>query len=201
MKRSQQLILLVAFQLSILYLNSYAQELEKPSFEKSNIQDQFNFVIEKSNHYQDFKVVKLTWLNDLKASVTDSLKRIRKEIINDKKQLLVKQAEIDTLHSELKQINATLSSSNNERDSIPFLFFQMNKHHYAVLVWLIIGILTLVLLIFFFLYKRSQAVTDKTQLTLAETKEEFEAHRKRALEREAKLGRDYLKELNKYKNK
>jgi len=55
------------------------------------------------------------------------------------------------------------------------------------------------LLVVFFMYKRSNTITVKTKETLASTQEEFERHRKWALEKEQKLSRELLKEKQKYK--
>ena len=44
-------------------------------------------------------------------------------------------------------------------------------------------------------------MTTKTRESLTETQEEFETHRKRALEREQKIAREMYDEIIKYKKK
>ena len=66
-------------------------------------------------------------------------------------------------------------------------------------MFLIIGTLTVLLMIFITKFKRSNSVTIQTKLTLKEVETEFEEHRKIALEREQKVRRQLQDELNKQK--
>ena len=61
------------------------------SQENSNtLEDQFTDVIEKSNRYQDYKVVKIFKLNNLRKSVNDTIAAIEnKKTIIDKRIALV----------------------------------------------------------------------------------------------------------------
>jgi glutamyl-tRNA reductase len=68
-------------------------------------------------------------------------------------------------------------------------------------MWLLAGILTFFMVLFVILYKRSNAVTVSTLKDLEEIRDEFENHRKRALERQEEVVRKYHAELNKYKSK
>ena len=75
----------------------------------------------------------------------------------------------------------------------------MSKTSYNILLWSIIGGLLAFLLFFIYKFKNSNAVTKQAKLSLAETEEEFEEHRKRALEREQKVMRRLQDEINKQK--
>ena len=77
----------------------------------------------------------------------------------------------------------------------------MSKAGYNVLMWSIIAGLLILLLFFIFKFKNSNAITRQAKFALAETEEEFEEHRKRALEREQKVMRRLQDELNKQKAK
>ena len=79
------------------------------------------------------------------------------------------------------------------------LGMQMTKTGYNILLWSIIGGLLVLLLLFIFKFKNSNVITRNAKLALAETEEEFEAHRKRALEREQKVMRRLQDEINKQK--
>jgi hypothetical protein len=67
------------------------------------------------------------------------------------------------------------------------------------MLWTIIFGLLALLIIILLLYRKNNAVTVQTKQDLLELKNEYEIHRKRALEREEKLARQHLDELNKYK--
>jgi uncharacterized membrane protein len=202
MRHIRQLILLVAIlinSLSITFLSAQ-ESVERPPWDKS-IESQFNFIIDKSSKYEEFRVVKSTWFFTLRSHVLDSLKSARKKLTETQLLVLTKDHKIDTLKSNLLNINEKLTSVNKEKNSIRFLGIQMAKYYYNSLLWsIIIGLFSL-LLFFIMLFRRSNVVTVQTKASLTETKEEFEEHRKRAREREEKLARQYLDELNKYKGK
>lgn len=67
-------------------------------------------------------------------------------------------------------------------------------------MWSIIGGLFVLLLFFIYKFKNSNAVTKQAKKSLEETEEEFEEHRKIALEREQKVRRQLQDEINKQKN-
>lgn len=202
MNRVRQIILLVAI-LSITLFNLAAQEKqdkpEKIMWDKGNVEDQFEYVFDKASKYEDYKVIKAVTLNALKAHVLDSLKGVKKKLRETQKVVLDKDIQINSLKSQLKVTNDQLTNVIKEKNAVSFLGISMAKQYYNSLVWtIIIGLFTM-MSVFVFLFRRSNIVTTETKASLLETKQELEAHRKRALEREEKLSRKYLDDLNKYK--
>jgi len=63
----------------------------------------------------------------------------------------------------------------------------------------IIAILTIFLFVFISKFKQSNNITVQAKQDFKELDEEFEAHRKKALEREQKVRRQLQDELNKQK--
>src|SRR3546814_14452664 len=63
-------------------------------------------------------------------------------------------------------------------------------------MWGVILWLGALLLFFIYRYKRNHIVTAEAMRNLEETRQEFETHRKKALEREQKLNRRLPDELN-----
>lgn len=179
------------------FLNIKSQD--ETSWEKTSIENQFNYLLEKSSRYEDFKVVKQTSFYALKAHVVDTLKSMRKQMHEVQHQMALKQSQIDTLKSTLLSTSNDLSDISKTKNNISFLGISMGKHVYNSFTWTIIGGLALCLIVFILLFRRSNLITSETKLNLVETKEEFEAFRKRALEREGQMARKHLDELNKYK--
>jgi hypothetical protein len=171
----------------------------KPSVDRGTIESRFDYVIREASPLEDSKVVKSWWLYHLKTGVSDTLKALRSEIFVTKNVLSAKNAEIDSLKLNIKSVNEELGNVNNEKNSIGFIGISMSKSAYNSLMWSIIIGLALLLLIFIALFKRSHVVTTQTKTDLAELKDEFEAFRKKALEREEKIVRKYHDELSKYK--
>ncbi|MCB0444581.1 MAG: tRNA (guanine-N1)-methyltransferase, partial [Gelidibacter sp.] len=73
----------------LIFSTTYAQDNsnddeDKLSLTEGSIDNQFEYVIQRSNNYQDYKVVKKTWLYALKAHTMDSLKAIEKNLLETK---------------------------------------------------------------------------------------------------------------------
>lgn len=172
---------------------------DKLSLNSGTIDSQFEYVIQRSNNYQDYKVIKKVWLYTLKAHTMDSLNAIQKNL-NDTKAVVNTQAkEIDNLKTSLSETQNTLDETNLEKDSMSLFGIQMSKGGYNVLMWSIIGGLLALLLLFIYKFKNSNVITIEARKALSEIEEEFEEHRKVALEREQKVRRQLQDEINKHK--
>lgn len=192
-------LLIFAF---LLALNINAQtKTDKAALSLNNgtIDNQFEYVIQKSNRYQDYKVVKTNWLYALKAHTLDSLIAIQNQLDNTKNVVSTQQTEIDQLKTNLATTQNNLATTNTEKDSMSLLGLQMSKIHYNLLMWAIIGVLLALLLMFVYKFKNSNSVTKSAKKNLAVIEEEFEEHRRNALEREQKVRRQLQDELNKQK--
>lgn len=180
----------------------FAQEAEedKLSLNEGTLDNQFEYVIQKSNNYEEYKVVKKTWLYALKAHTMDSLKSMHEEYAKTLAVVDSQAKEITDLKTKLTTTKATLDKTNTEKDSMSLFGIQMSKTGYNALMWTIIAVLLGSLLLFIFKFKNSNTLTRQAQKTLAETELEFEEHRRVALEREQKVRRQLQDELNKQKN-
>jgi LPXTG-motif cell wall-anchored protein len=186
--------------ISLPVIKVLAQETSvKPSIDKGSIESRFDYIIREATALEDSKVVKGWWIYRLKSSVSDTLKALHSEILETKRILSVKNSEIDSLKSGMQFVKDQLNTVNNEKNSIGFMGINMSKTGYNSLMWFIIIGLAVLLIIFIALFKRSNIVTSQTKTDLRELKDEFEAFRKRALEREEKIVRKYHDELSKYK--
>ena len=171
------------------------------SLNNSPIEDQFQYVYQKSSDYEDSKVVKRWYLTSLKNHVLDSLQEKQDQIIEARSQIVLKNATIDSLQGIIAATTNSLNAAIKEKNNLSFIGIPMQKAGYNSIVWSAIAILTFSLLIFILLYKRSHRVIVSTETDLNETRAEFETFRKRALEREEGIVRKYHNELMKYKTK
>ena len=196
MKLPKKLLYLVLLASLTLNAQNNAKTVTK-SLNEGTIENQFDYLIKKSNRYQEFKVVKRTWLNQLKKSVGDSLVSLRKDL-NSKKTILVeKQSEIDKLTNSLDVTNKNVTSLNNEKDNINFFGALISKSLYNTILWSIIGALILALITYILRFNRSNTITNEAKNNFAELEREFDSHRQRSLEREQQLRRKLQDEINK----
>ncbi|HPF96843.1 MAG: tRNA (guanine-N1)-methyltransferase [Flavobacteriaceae bacterium] len=190
-------VLLALF--SIQLLSAQETNEDQLSLNEGTLDNQFEYVIQKSNNYQDYKVIKKTWLYALKAHTMDSLKAIQSDLKNTQATVDSQAKEISDLKNNLTSTQSTLDFTNKEKDSMSLFGIQMSKSGYNILLWGIIGILLALLGFFIYKFKNSNTITKESKKALADIELEFEEHRKVALEREQKVRRQLQDELNKQK--
>jgi len=174
---------------------------QKLSLNEGTIENQFDYVIQKSDKFEDYKMVKSWWLYRLKTHVLDSMKAENEKLIESIQTTAVKDQEIMALKISLDAANEKLDHAINEKNTLVFLGINMNKTTYNSIVWFLIAGLAAGLVLFFVLYRRSNAITVSTKKSLAEIKDEYEDYRKRSLAREQKTVRKLYDEILKYKSK
>jgi len=200
MNLMKKTLLLAAVLLLLPAKNVLSQESQDKPFEgKGTIENQFSYVYDKSYTFEIYKSIRIAWFQTLRSHVLDSLKNIKKELNANRKIIQAKDIQLDSIRSELTNTKQELGTVTNEKNSFRILGFLMGKQAYNSLVWFIILGLAVLLGVSIILFKRSNFVTSQTKKDLAELKDEFENFRKKSLEREEKMARKHLDELNKYK--
>ncbi len=163
----------------------------------NTIEDQFEDVIEKSNNYQEYKVVKKVKLNSLRKSILDSVNSLETEIKATRSKIEEQKGQIASLTEELSGTQQNLAASIAKEDGIEFFGVLTKKSTYNSIMWSIIGLLIAALVFLTYKFRKNNAVTKEANLRLAETEEEFDMHRQKTLEREQQLRRKLQDEINK----
>jgi len=169
----------------------------KPFPEDLNIAGQFDYAIEKSSNFQDYKVIKQAWVLKIKQNALDSLKTLNTNLASIKELADEKNESIKSLQAELNVAQQEVK----EKNSFKFLGFMVSKAGYDSIMWSIIAGLVVALGIMLAAFKRSYAVTNQTKKDLNEVKDEYENYRKKALKSKEEAVRHLYDELNKYKNR
>ena len=186
-------ILLLTVCFALYVLPAIAQQ------KTTTLEELFVDVIDKSNRYEEYKVVKIYKLNNLKKNVEDSIASIKKDLENAQGTIALQKSEIDTLTQSMSSLQTELNTSIENQDGINLFGALIDKTTYKITMWGIIGILVLVVLYLLFKFKNSNVITKAAKLKLTETDEEFETHRQQALEREQQLRRKLQDEIIKNK--
>ncbi|MCU4165204.1 tRNA (guanine-N1)-methyltransferase [Carboxylicivirga caseinilyticus] len=161
-------------------------------FKESSISDQFEYVIKKSNTYEQFKVVRYNHLMALKKSSLDSLKKQQTTIAKNESEINELKATQNELETNLANLKKELETVTRSKDSMSIFGQEIDKAAYNSIMWGIVFVLVGLSVALFFMYKRSHVVTKETKERLTEVEEEYENHRKTALKREQKLARDLM---------
>ncbi len=193
------LILLVSFA-----SNSLIAQEQTETINDGSINDKFEFVLRKSGNFKgtngaSYEAVRRSMFLSLQAQTNDSINTLKETLANTNTVVANQEKEINDLKSNLSQTQGTLDATNKEKDSMSLMGMQMSKTSYNILLWSIIAGLFVLLLVFIFKFKNSNAVTRTAKNTLADLEMEFEEHRRVALEREQKVRRQLQDEINKQK--
>lgn len=193
----KQTLLLCA---SVLFMHQgYAQQEEEneASLDSGSLKGQYEYLIDKSNDYQEYKVIKKTWTQKFGKSLNDSIAAF--EEAKSEAALLAKSQveEINSLKSQLQSTQDSLKQVIDEKNSIRLVGLPMEKPAYKMTMWGIIALLVVLLLIFIFRFKNSNVVAKNAKETLQDVEDEFADFKKRSLEREQKLRRELQDEINK----
>lgn len=179
----------------------FAQENPQPEAKDNSIEGQFKDVVDESNNYQEYKVIKKYQINQLRKNILDSVSALESKIATSKTEIDQKATQIDSLTSQLKTTKEDLSVSREKENGISILGILTQKATYNTIMWSIIVLLLVGLAFIFYKFKNSHKVTKDSQLKLAETEMELETNRQKSLEREQKLRRKLQDEVNKNRSK
>jgi hypothetical protein len=162
-----------------------------------SLSQQYNSLIEDSETFNEYKVIKKTVLNDFWKVVGDSIsenRAIKKEAFSNIK---TKQAQIDELNQTIETKNQELAEGEEEKTSIAVLGVNTNKSLYAI-VSIIIPFVLLVVIGALVVKIRANVITTKTAVSESSKMEsEYEDYKKKAMDIQMKLKRELQTERNK----
>lgn len=196
------LLVLSALAMNLHFANAQeaSQEL---SLDKGPITNQFDYIYKKSGNYRSegkrYEVVRILSLDKLRKNVLDTLKVYAEKEAELKTTISGHEATIASLNKKLEETTNNLAAVTEEKDSMSFLGILVSKGSYNTILWTIIAGLLGLLLFFVYKFRRSNILTQDAKTSLSEVEEEYEDHRRRALEREQKISRQLQDEINKYK--
>lgn len=193
MNLKKNITLLLLITISSLPFSSFAQSATSP-----NLNDQFKTIIEGSNNFQEYKVIKQTQINTLWKNTLDSLNQKQQNIFQSQQEIKNLKATIAKLQKSVTAKENELQKAQNSVDEISFLgLFQMSKANYKILMWSLIILLTLSTLFLFYRIKFFGKEARYRRQLYDEVTEEYKAYKIKANDNEKKLARALQDERNK----
>jgi DNA mismatch repair ATPase MutS len=177
-----------------------AQEASKessPASKNGTIENQFDYVFQKSNNYQDYKVVKKEDLNLLNKNSMDSIAKFKTALNELKVKFSTHDAIVTGLNDSLQVVKTELKDLKSAQNNVDFLGTPVSKSSYNLIMWSIVSVLLLIVLISFFQMRSAKSFSKSAHNELVKLEEEFEEYKHKALEKEQKLGRQLQDEINK----
>lgn len=171
--------------------------------EDTSINGQFETLIRKSTNYRQagkrYEVVRLIELQALQKNILDTISIANTNIGELQATIAGHETTLASLNAKLDETTKNLNRITEEKDSMSFFGALMSKGTYKLIVWSVIFGLLAFLLLFIYKFKNSNTLTQQAKSNLADVEQEFEEHRRRALEREQKISRKLQDEINKNK--
>jgi preprotein translocase subunit SecF len=183
--------------LLLLWLIFTTSSLAQNNETAPTLDEQFTNMINKSNKWEDFRVIKLRTLENFKSNVTDSIVKAKADFAAKDGEIIRQKEMINILETQLKNSHQMLEEISADKESITFLGVQVYKSTYKNTMWVLTGALSAMLLFFVYRFKRSNSVTQQIKDSLQEIQDEYNNYKKRAMEKEQKLARELQTELNK----
>ena len=104
---------------------SFTTQAQESNQVDPSIDAQFKELIEGSNNFKEYKVVKEADINNLRKNANESIQKLKENITTLESSITTKDSRIATLENELAGINTQLSEVNAEKDSMNFLGIQV----------------------------------------------------------------------------
>jgi hypothetical protein len=171
----------------------YAQDINT----ENPINKEFENLIETSNNFNEYKVVKESDLKKIQSNTDSYITALDQKIDALQKSVaLEKQAQLP-LQTELTAANASVAQLNKEKNSVSFLGILIEKTLYNLIVWSIVAVLAVALIVLYLQYKKSYVTTSQAKTELATAEAELEELRRKSIEEKQTLGRQLQDERNK----
>jgi hypothetical protein len=167
--------------------------------EQGTLREQINYIEEKTRIYENYRAIREDMFQMIKRNAVDSLSKVHGQVnilVGMNKNLL---ARIDSLTISLTDTKTLLEEAVSTKDNIRVLGMNLNKAAYNSIMWIIVGILLILLVLGFLVFKRNISVMLRTKKDLDELKVEFEAYRQKKRIEIEKMGMDHFNEIRKLK--
>src|SRR5690606_24734314 len=161
------------------------------------IDSQFIYLYAISKTQDGIEHVRQANLEQIRKNVTDSIKALSQQIAELRAKDEGQQVAMEAMSDSLMQARNALQIAQQEKDSFSFLGISMKKSTYSLIMWGFVLLLAIALIFYIYKYNQSRVVTVDTKKAIEELQEEFDHHRKKAMEKEQKLKRQLQDELNK----
>ena len=160
----------------------------------------FDSIYSISNSYDQYKIIKKNYLQDLKRQSLDSLENYKQQLTQKDSLLKIEIVNLKNLESEAEKTQIALNQSVLKENNISLFGIAMRKTNYNLVLCSLMLLLILGLCYYIYKFYNNKYFTKKAQNDLTEIEEEFAAFRKKTLEREQKLRRQLQDEINKQQN-
>ena len=161
-----------------------------------DLDQQFQYMKQKSETYEVYKVIKEERLNAFWKTVMDSTRLTKNKLTDTREQLAGKEDELQNIQKVLEENQQQLEQANYESTRISVLGVDVLKSNYVIGMWGLVAGLVVLLVIMIGKFKNSNYTTTRVKNDFQELSEDYEEFKKRTREKEIKLKRELQTESN-----
>ena len=163
-----------------------------------SINEQFKTVVDGSNNYQNYKVIKQTQIKGLWKNTIDTLNKKESQYQSISSKLSQQQASLKKQQAALEEKEQSLQNTLNSANEISLLgFIAIEKSSYRTIMWSLVFVLAgLSAFLYFGAASARKESRYRTKL-FDELQEEFKNYKIKANDNEKKLARALQDERNK----
>lgn len=180
--------------------STHAQTGAIAVLDSASLEDQVDFIQEKTRVYNDFRAIRDDIFLKLARNVKDTLNATKLEVEQLNSKLTERNFQIETLNSDMTRLKNEKDEAIRNRDSLSFLGIQMRKGLYSAIMWFIILGLAILAVSMVIMFKRSHQITNQVKEEFIAVEEQFEEYRKSSREKYEKLVVSHHNEIRKLKN-
>lgn len=151
------------------------------------VEQQYEVFKENVNFWEGKYFMTPPQLDAFYNALSDTLTQLENEIAARASRINELEAELEAANRQLGNIRAELETSIENRNTISMFGQNVDKNIYTVTMSMIILALLAVLGVLFILFRRSNEITIRTKKDYEDLKQEFDDHKKMALERYTKI--------------
>ena len=187
------IILLLSVGLTTQAQEQVSEEPQAPE----DLKTQFNILKDKAETYGEYKVFKISRLDDFWSIVNDSIQTIKNDLESKQNTLGEQNIKINELQATAKENEQRFQQNEFAASHINFIGIDFSKSTFIIGASIIIGGLTLILVLGYIQFIRSRQIALESASECKKLENELEDLRKKSLEKQIKLNRDLQTERNK----
>jgi hypothetical protein len=143
----------------------------------ATIGEQIKYVEDHTRIYDNFRAIREDIYQKLNRNILDSLNAEKNRVTELKGSTANLNGQTDSLNVLLGSTRQQLEEVTATKNKIKVLGLEINKAAYNTIMWLLVGVLLLLIVIGFLIFKRNLVVLLRTEKDLKELKEEFAAYK------------------------
>ena len=164
--------------------------------QSDTLQVRYDELLDRSETYNQFKVIRTERLQSLWSEVQDSIRTYQQGATVAAQEISELKSQVAELTSDLQAVRVELGQTQDQLGMISFLGIDFNVVAYHTIVWAIIISLLALGIIIYGMYHRANSVTRSTNNDLRALQHEYEDFKERARTRETKVKRELQTAVN-----